>query len=346
MSALFDAIVWMQSPCSVIMTPDSTRESPPVKRQLFLLTAALNSSWDLTPSQTEAMVGQNTEAGRPSEAMRVQGSEALLKQRKDAADGKRVTRRRFAGVLALLACITIVTLVGRPHDSLLPINSSSVAHQTSAERIDSNKKLDEASEATMQLRRKMVQKIREENSRLKAESERAEEALPSGSITRRSKPMAAVAKVTRVAVPLMASVTVLCQALLPTLILVPSSPSVPVLVPLVAAALMRAATVGLGVRAITHGKLGTVWLTLASTPLLTPQLFIANVVAKWVRQQFRQQFKSRTRWIDRQASRVRQQFRQQFKSRTRWIEQRPHALRRWIDRQASRLVPVVVRHHV
>ena len=344
MSALFDAIVWMQSPCSVIMTPDSTRESPPVKRQLFPLTAALNSSWDLTPSQTEAMVGQNTEAGRPSEAMRVQGSEALLKQRKDAADGKRVTRRRFAGVLALLACITIVTLVGRPHDSLLPINSSSVAHQTSAERIDSNKKLDEASEATMQLRRKMVQKIREENSRLKAESEGAEEALPSGSITRRSKPMAAVAKVTRVAVPLMASVTVLCQALLPTLILVPSSQSV--LVPLVAAALMRAATVGLGVRAITHGKLGTVWLTLASTPLLTPQLFIANVVAKWVRQQFRQQFKSRTRWIeqrphalrrwiDRQASRVRQQFRQQFKSTTRWI-----------DRQASRLVPVVVRHHV
>ena len=97
MSALFDAIVWMQSPCSVIMDPDSTRESPPVKRQLFLLTAALNSSWDMTPSQTEAMVGQNTEAGRPSEAMRVQGSEALLKQRKDAADGKRVTRRRFAG---------------------------------------------------------------------------------------------------------------------------------------------------------------------------------------------------------------------------------------------------------
>ena len=316
MSALFDAIVWMQSPCSVIMDPDSTRESPPVKRQLFPLTAALNSSWDLTPSQTEAMWVH---------------SEALQKQSEDAVDGKRVTRRRFAGVLALLACITIVALVGRPHDSFLPIDSSPVAHQTPAARIDSNKKRDEASDATMQQRRKMArmaQKIREEKARLTAESEPAEEALlqlPSGSITRRrSKPMAAVAKVTRVAVPLMASVTVLCQALLPTLILVPSSPSVPVLVPLVAAALMRAVTVGLGVRAITHGKLGTVWLTLASTPLLTPQLFIANVVAKWVRQQFRQQFKSTTRWI----------------------EQRPHALRRWIDRQASRLVPVVVRHHV
>ena len=301
---------WMQSPRSVIMTPESTRESPPVKRQLFLLTAALNSSWDLTPSTTEAMW--------------VQGSEALQKQSEDAVDGKRVTRRRFAGVLALLACITIVALVSRPHDSLLPIDSSPFAHQTPAARIDSNKKRDEASDATMQQRRKMAkmdQKIREEKARLKAESEPAEEAqpqLPSGSITRRSKPMAAVAKATRVAVPLMASVTVLCQALLPTLILVPSSQSV--LVPLVAAALTRAATVGLGVRVITHGKLGTVWHTLASTPLLTPQLFIANVVTTWSRQQ--------------------------FKSTTKWIEQRPHALRRWIDRQASRLVPVVVRHHV